>query len=54
MSDIVERIEDADGLAGKFGLSNAERDALEFVVERGHIACEYEKDLLRGLLERTK
>jgi hypothetical protein len=53
-ADLDGRLLEAEGLARQIGLSNAERDALEFVVERGHIACGYEKDLLRGLLERTK
>jgi len=35
-------------------LAEAEREALEFVVERGHVACGYEREILRGLLERMK
>jgi hypothetical protein len=35
-------------------LTDAEREALEFVVDRGHAACGYEQETLRGLLERLK
>jgi hypothetical protein len=29
-----------------------EREALEFVVAKGRVACGHEADILRGLLER--
>jgi len=35
-------------------LTDAEREAIEFVVAEGRAACGYEADILRGLLERTK
>ena len=34
-------------------LTDAEREALKFVVSEGHVACQFECDILRGLLERT-
>jgi hypothetical protein len=37
-----------------FTLTDAEREAIEFVVAEGRAACGYEADILRGLLERTK
>ena len=35
-------------------LTAVEREAIEFVVAEGRVACGHEADILRGLLERTK
>ena len=34
-------------------LTDEEREALKFVVSEGHVACQFECDIQRGLLERT-
>jgi hypothetical protein len=35
-------------------LTAVEREAIEFVVAEGRVACGHEADILRGLLDRTK
>jgi hypothetical protein len=35
-------------------LTTVEREALDFVVAEGRVACGHEADILRGLLDRTK
>ena len=47
-------VEEAANEIERLRLTAVEREAMEFVVAEGRVACGHEADILRGLLERTK
>jgi len=47
-------VEEAANEIDRLHLTTVEREALDFVVAEGRVACGHEADILRGLLDRTK
>jgi hypothetical protein len=45
-------VEEAANEIERLRLTAVEREALEFVVAEGRVACQHEGDILRGLLDR--
>jgi hypothetical protein len=47
-------VEEAADEIERLRLTAVEREAIEFVVAEGRVACGHEADILRGVLERMK